>query len=777
MDTREETKKRLNERSQVIKKNMDLVEQTKKMYEELAPDLATSIGRFDELANSLSSSQLRIAVLGEYSRGKSSILNALLDMEELPTAQQETTAINTFIHGLPNDAEKPYLKIAYVNGKEEILPLQDGDVSTLEKWGTELVTENKSARQEVDHIDLYIDNDLLKNDLVLIDTPGLEGMQPHHQKITEAAIASAHMALWVQSVQQLGGNATEWNFLRNTLAGNFRKFITLINWWDLVLDPQDKKDKEKTPKERETEKLAIVRRNFKKIENNIPPEALETLISSKNLFGISAKWAQSDDPQKRSQSGIDKLYARINEIAVNEEDREEILYKPLKQLSGLQSKLQDVLEDRLDNLNKNDNLEKRKRDLENLKLEIRGLEQESRQREQDTQEENRRLCDNSVENIEKDLVGPLLKLKEEIDVFVTPEYVNDLIKNRVTVIDLPPDLKKRYDEAVTVLGESWQTQRAMIEDRLNQLNMDFAEKMNKYMNGLNQQLAALNVELPKLDIEYKMNFAPLEQFYIQKQNLEQLYNSSQMEMERIENEMINFRANEEAVNAAKEAVRRAEAMIMAQGTRPAPTITTSRVKVSDGGWYSSAKYETRTHVDKSAQNEYDAKMKQLEAIAQDREQALKRIQEEEFAKRGERISREAAQKKLERQLAKLEKEIAELQKMAANKESEVARSAYENLLRSTSGQLQKFADSLTRNAVAGVKELFRQNLDALKKCVSEQIIETVNAKKQNMEETISIIEKGEKEIEQNRQMLGDALAKLKRIQEETQASLKQPVNN
>lgn len=771
MDEREAAKQRLEERSGIIKRNIDLIERTQKIYEEHGSGLKSASASFEALKKSLSSSRLQIAVLGEYSRGKSSILNALLDMDELPTAQDPTTAINTFIYGLPEGITQPFLKIIWLDGREEELPLLENGQSTLEKWGTELVRENRDARQEVSHIELYIDNDLLSHKLTLIDTPGLETIHEHHEQITRRAIESAHMAIWVLSVQQHGGTRQEWTFFRETLRKSFRKFITLVNMWDMVLEPEDKRDKEMPLKEREREKLDIVRANFRKVKD-LPEEALKILTSGDNLFGVSARWAQSDLPERRRASGIDKLFRRIRQIATSGEDREEILFKPLKELRARQEELADMLQAQLRDLEKNDSLEKRRADLKQLEQEIRGLELERQKQEQDARENHIRLCEVSVAEIEKDMLPPLLELQDEIDALLTPEYVEEMIQARQPRIELPPELKERFETTVSSLANAWESQRGRIQERLGQLNIDFAARMNKAMESQKTQFAALNMPAPRLELDCQVNFAPLETFYASRLEAERLYNSAQMEMERIEDELALLSPDEEALSAAREAVRRAEMALASQGSRPAPLFYQTKVQTSEGGWWSGPKFAYEDNIDDSAGQAYDRKLKEYTARLENREMALEKIQQEEFQKRGERMSHEAALRKLQRDLDRQKRELDALNAKIQARERDFGQRAYEKLKRSTSGQLENFANSLKKNAVEGVKTLFSQNLEALRQCVSEQIMEKLEAKKSMRGENIQTIQQGEAEIAAAKKNLGAALEKLSALQTETADSLR-----
>ena len=70
--------------------------------------------RLDELTQKLSSGQLSLVVLGQFKRGKSSLINALLGAEVLPTAVIPLTSIVTIVRYGP----EPSATVQYVDGTD-----------------------------------------------------------------------------------------------------------------------------------------------------------------------------------------------------------------------------------------------------------------------------------------------------------------------------------------------------------------------------------------------------------------------------------------------------------------------------------------------------------------------------------------------------------------------------------------------------------------------------------------------------------------------------------
>ena len=167
----------LQKRQDHIKTAQSYLQRTQALFEAFgSPELKSSHAKFEELSKALASdSKVLLVVIGEFTRGKSKLVNALLGTHVLLSAQEATTAINTFVQALPEGKTEKFIRIHFQDDR----PSQDIpwlDDSVLEKWGTELNEENADARQTVKSIDVFTSHPLLDKGLVIIDTPGLQSV-------------------------------------------------------------------------------------------------------------------------------------------------------------------------------------------------------------------------------------------------------------------------------------------------------------------------------------------------------------------------------------------------------------------------------------------------------------------------------------------------------------------------------------------------------------------------------------------------------------------------
>lgn len=130
---------------------------------------------FEHFIENLNKKEIMVPVLGIQGAGKSSFLNAIL-MEEnvLPTDVDETTCVPVEVrYGKNTDEAVVY----YLNGRKEHIRIKE-----LEKYVHN--DYNEANNLKVSKIVLYNKSDVLKDDIVLVDLPGVGSLTPQNQKTT-----------------------------------------------------------------------------------------------------------------------------------------------------------------------------------------------------------------------------------------------------------------------------------------------------------------------------------------------------------------------------------------------------------------------------------------------------------------------------------------------------------------------------------------------------------------------------------------------------------------
>ncbi len=144
-------------------------------------------------------------VFGVQGSGKSTILNALLFGERiLPTDAPETTCVPTEIHYQPDKMGKAV--VCYKNGTSEEVTASESVLALY------LDNEHNPGNcLQVERVEVYSDNELLKNGLVLVDLPGYGSLTLENQKTTlDYLTNSSGVIFLIRSAPPLTRGETYW---------------------------------------------------------------------------------------------------------------------------------------------------------------------------------------------------------------------------------------------------------------------------------------------------------------------------------------------------------------------------------------------------------------------------------------------------------------------------------------------------------------------------------------------------------------------------------------
>jgi len=140
--------------------------------------------------------RFHLAVLGQFKRGKSTLLNALLGEVVLPTAVVPLTAIPTFILSgqtysakIMFDDDKPPQEYTASNAKEL--------VDFVSKYVTE--TANPANQLMVQQVEVFHPARILSDGVVLIDTPGIGSTFKHNTEATLNFLPQCDAAMFLVS--------------------------------------------------------------------------------------------------------------------------------------------------------------------------------------------------------------------------------------------------------------------------------------------------------------------------------------------------------------------------------------------------------------------------------------------------------------------------------------------------------------------------------------------------------------------------------------------------
>ncbi|UYZ21765.1 dynamin family protein [Mesobacillus jeotgali] len=235
-----------------------------------------------ELEEDLAQDYYTVMVVGEFKHGKSTFVNALLGQDIMPRDVTPTTAtINAVFH-----SEKPALQILKNDGQVEM--------RTLSKEQLDQYTASADFNvDDIKYLKLFMTAPLLKDRVVLIDTPGVNDLNQQRSDVTFQFLPRADVVIFMTSITA-AMKQTEVTFIQEFLLKNgLDKILFAANFMDRI----DEEELDET--------IDFVER---RIQNTLSGE-------KPALFPMSAKEALegkvTGDAELLQYSGIPEIEAEI----------------------------------------------------------------------------------------------------------------------------------------------------------------------------------------------------------------------------------------------------------------------------------------------------------------------------------------------------------------------------------------------------------------------------------------------------------------------------------
>ena len=154
-----------------------------------------------------------VVLIGEFSVGKSTLLNALMHRRMLPSFKKETTATVNFLRHTSQAPNGEAGIVYYRNGETKTLP--DLNVATIAKFvSTEGDSGDNTIAKTVEKVDLFLDSKFLEDGVMLVDSPGLNGITENLEDITRRQIKESHACIFMFSTDH-PGTKTAFEILRD----------------------------------------------------------------------------------------------------------------------------------------------------------------------------------------------------------------------------------------------------------------------------------------------------------------------------------------------------------------------------------------------------------------------------------------------------------------------------------------------------------------------------------------------------------------------------------
>lgn len=231
------------------------------------------IQRAEDIQHQMSDQSFRITVVGEFSAGKSTFLNALIGKDILPHSVNETTATVTYIKNVKaTDPLCNKVLVEFFNDNESIIIDMPQDAKGLTEYVTTMAKEFNVV-QEVSGVTIHIDFPYTDEPIEFIDTPGLNGIAEGHYERTRYEIQRAHTSIYLLPTRGLSqSNVQMYELLKQYQSS----FVFVINAIDTLKEAEGETVQSKTEELRE--QLADI-----DVQNN------PTIIGVSSLLALTAK--------------------------------------------------------------------------------------------------------------------------------------------------------------------------------------------------------------------------------------------------------------------------------------------------------------------------------------------------------------------------------------------------------------------------------------------------------------------------------------------------------
>jgi len=171
---------------------------------------------FADLRERVAEGKLKVIVIGEFNRGKSTFINALLGDNVLPTAVRPTTATINIV----NYGEKPVATVHFKDDHEQKI-----DIDKL----AEYVTVQGKNLTDVKYVEITYPTDFCKDGVQIIDTPGVNDLDKQREEVTYGFIPGADAAVLVLD-SEAAVSQSEMVFLQEkVLKNDIKKIFIVLN--------------------------------------------------------------------------------------------------------------------------------------------------------------------------------------------------------------------------------------------------------------------------------------------------------------------------------------------------------------------------------------------------------------------------------------------------------------------------------------------------------------------------------------------------------------------
>jgi len=408
--------------------------------------------RLDLVSEKIESEIFNLVILGQFKRGKSTLINALLGEKVLPSAIVPLTSVVTIVcYG-----DFPGARVNFMDGTNTEIAIED-----IHKYATE--KKNPKNRLNVREVEVFYPSDYLKKGVRLVDTPGVGSVFAHNTDVAYRYLPNADAGIFVVTPDPPPGES-EHKFLKE-IRGHIDKVFFVLNKIDQV-NGEDLAEAEEFTARLLQEDLG------KKVE--IHPVSAAKALCAKEM----------GDTEMLAESGLPEFEKKLSRFLMREKGKvflKSVISSLLKELSNktMSCKLEQ---------------EAARLSIDELKTKIAAFEKYAKDTQKDREQQGFILegrvknlyekIDSDLENLKKKELPVLLKKMEKV--------FSERIDAKISAHDLEKTIEEFVFNAIKEIFSDFRLSEAeAISSELEKIYIDIAGQTNLVIENIVKMTADL----------------------------------------------------------------------------------------------------------------------------------------------------------------------------------------------------------------------------------------------------------------------------------------------
>lgn len=281
--------------------------------------------RLQELQKDIQKDFFTVVVLGEFKRGKSTFVNALIGEDILPTDILPTTAtINALMY-----SEEKRIEIVKNDGTTK-----EGAFS--KEYLSQFSVDGTVNPNDIQFINIGCPAAMLENNVVIVDTPGVSDINEQRVQVTYDFIPKANAVIFLLDATSPLKQSEKEFIEQHLLQESIDKILFIANKYDYIDEEED------------GDVVSVIQRRLQKaFEKSVSPEILKQI----RVLPLSAQWAldgiTKHDAELIEDSGIKIVEKEIKQIIFDGSVSQNKIQRYTHRLISIMEQLQRIIRNQI----------------------------------------------------------------------------------------------------------------------------------------------------------------------------------------------------------------------------------------------------------------------------------------------------------------------------------------------------------------------------------------------------------------------------------------------